>query len=47
LGNSKPMCLALTSKYDVAEMGMKGIYKVFSKDNKDSVVRPRLILEFK
>jgi hypothetical protein len=26
---------------------MKGIYKVFSKDNKDSVVRPRLILEFK
>jgi hypothetical protein len=36
----------LTSKYDVADLGMKGIYKVYTRDNKDKNVHPRLELKF-
>ena len=46
LSEKQPMFVALTSKYDVSEMGMKGVYKVFSKDNKDELIRPRLVLKF-
>lgn len=46
LGESKPMYVALTSKFDVSEMGQKGVYKVFSRDNKDEAVRPKLVLKF-
>jgi hypothetical protein len=45
-GNSGDFFIALTSRYDVAEMGMKGIYKVYSRDNKDKNVHPRLELRF-
>ncbi len=38
--------VALTTKYDASEQGMKGMYKVFSRDNKDRAVRPRLELKF-
>lgn len=38
--------VALTSKYDASEQGMKGMYKVYSRDNKDRTVRPRLELKF-
>lgn len=44
--DKQPMFLALTSKYDVSEMGMKGVYKVFSKDNKSEMDRPRIVLKF-
>ncbi len=37
-----PIFMALTSKYDASELGMKGMYKVHSKDNKDQAVRPRI-----
>jgi hypothetical protein len=43
---SKTIGLALTTKYDVAELGMKGVYKVYSKDNKDVSDRPKLVLKF-
>ncbi len=38
--------VALTSKYDASEQGMKGMYKVFSRDNKERAVRPRLEIKF-
>lgn len=38
--------VGLTSKYDASEQGMKGMYKVHSKDNKDRLVRPRLEIKF-
>lgn len=38
--------VALTTKYDASEQGMKGMYKVNSRDNKEQSVRPRLELKF-
>lgn len=43
---TNPLSLALTSKFDPAELGRKNIYKFFSKENKDVSVRPKLVLEF-
>ena len=44
--DKQPMHFALTSKYDVSELGQKGVYKVYSKDNKDEAVRPKIVLKF-
>lgn len=44
--SKETLSLSLTSKYDIADLGMKGFYKVYSKDNKDETVRPKLILKF-
>jgi hypothetical protein len=40
------LCLGLTSRYDVADLGMKGVYKIYTRDNKEKQVRPRLELTF-
>ena len=40
------LLVALTTKYDASEQGTKGMYKVFSRDNKERAVRPRLEIKF-
>lgn len=48
LKDKQPIYLALTSKYDVSEMGQKGVYKVYSKDNPNNPTStlPHLELKF-
>ncbi|MEA2553857.1 MAG: hypothetical protein QOJ65_2033 [Fimbriimonadaceae bacterium] len=41
---NKVMALSLTSAIDPSKLGMKGVYKVYSKDASDPMVRPRLRL---
>ncbi|AIE86453.1 hypothetical protein [Fimbriimonas ginsengisoli] len=43
---SKQMALALTSTIDMATLGRTGIYKFYSRDERDATVRPRLVLTF-
>lgn len=46
IDSARPLFVALTSKYDASEQGMKGMYKVYSRDNKERALRPRLELKF-
>lgn len=40
------LALALTSAIDMASLGRSAIYKIYSRDERDAVVRPSLELEF-
>ncbi|MBI1331912.1 MAG: hypothetical protein GC165_03435 [Armatimonadetes bacterium] len=44
--DKKPMYFALTSKYDPSNQGRSGVYRLYSRDNKDESVRPKLVLTF-
>lgn len=43
---SKELAVALTSKLDPSELGMKAVYKVYSKDTERLMSRPTLVLTF-
>ena len=43
--NGGDLYLALCTKVDVAEVGMKSMYKVFSKDAETEANKPKLVLE--
>ncbi len=42
----KEFAIALTSSMDMAEIGRAGIYKIYSKEEKDQKLRPTLMLTF-
>ncbi len=46
LKDKKPLHFALTSRINPGELGRAAVYKVFSRDNKDETVRPKLVLKF-
>ena len=42
----KAMFFALTSKYDAAELGRDGIYRIYTRDRKEENMKPRIVLKF-
>jgi hypothetical protein len=44
--SEKTLALALTSAMDMASIGRSGMYKIYSRDEKDEALRPSLVLTF-
>jgi len=44
--SGKQLRLALTSTLDMASLGRSAIYKIYSREEKDETLRPRLVLVF-
>jgi hypothetical protein len=42
----KVMFFALTSKYDAAELGRDGIYRIYTRDRKEENMKPKIVLKF-
>jgi hypothetical protein len=42
----KEFAIALTSSMDMAELGRSSIYKIYTKEERDEKLRPRLVLVF-
>ncbi len=46
VSGDKAMFFALTSKYDAAELGRDGIYRIYTRDRKEENMKPRIVLKF-
>jgi hypothetical protein len=44
--SGKPLGLALTSALDMVSLGRTAVYKIYSRDDRDVTVRPKLVLVF-